>query len=118
MSRPRCPYCKAKLSAWEKYCLTCENPVEHITSNQADNGIQKSSACFIATAAYGTSLHPDIDILRLWRDNTLSITAAGRAFIYIYYKISPPIAFVIRQSGFLRMITRAFLRPVIRFLKP
>ncbi|MCF7861987.1 hypothetical protein K9M79_07135 [Candidatus Woesearchaeota archaeon] len=118
MSRPRCPYCNAKLSPWEKYCLSCENPVEHITSKQPDNGIQKSSACFIATAAYGTSMHHDIDVLRDWRDKSLSINPAGRKFIQFYYKISPPIADTIRKSNILRKMTRILLKPLIRFLKP
>jgi hypothetical protein len=36
--------------------------------------------CFIATAAYGTSLHEDIDVLRDFRDEYLMTNQIGRVF--------------------------------------
>jgi hypothetical protein len=49
-----------------------------------------TSPCFIATAAYGTPLHEDIDVLRDFRDEYLMPNLAGRAFVNIYYSSSPP----------------------------
>jgi hypothetical protein len=43
-----------------------------------------TSPCFIATAAYGTALHEDIDVLREFRDDYLMPNPAGRAFVKIY----------------------------------
>ncbi|MEK6726607.1 MAG: CFI-box-CTERM domain-containing protein [Deltaproteobacteria bacterium] len=48
--------------------------------------------CFIATVAYGSYLDPHVEVLREFRDNYLITNAPGRAFIEIYYQISPPIA--------------------------
>jgi hypothetical protein len=56
------------------------------------------SPCFIATAAYGSALHEDINVLRDFRDGYLMPNPAGRAFVNIYYSLSPPLADLIRGS--------------------
>lgn len=48
-----------------------------------------SSGCYIATAVYGSYDCPQVWTLRRFRDNTLAETWYGRAFIRIYYTISP-----------------------------
>lgn len=76
-----------------------------------------SSGCFIATAAYGTPLAEEISLLRRFRDKRLARCRLGLAFITTYYRLSPPIAEIIEQSGVLRTITRIALRPVIWLLR-
>ena len=49
----------------------------------------KKSGCYVATAVYGSYDCPEVWTLRRYRDNTLAITWYGRAFIKIYYAISP-----------------------------
>ncbi len=68
-----------------------------------------TSPCFIATAAYGTSLHEDIDVLRDFRDEYLMSNPAGRIVVKIYYALSPPFAFLISKNDGLRTIIRAGL---------
>lgn len=62
--------------------------------------------CFIATAAYGTPAAEEIDILRQWRDEFLLHNPAGKAFVAIYYEISPPIADFISQHEAVRTAVR------------
>lgn len=83
--------------------------------------------CFIATAAYGSYEAPNVKILREFRDNYLLKSfefralsfefeipnIAGRAFVTLYYKISPPIADFIRGSEVLRAAVRVLLMPLI-----
>ncbi|MGY8813725.1 MAG: peptidylprolyl isomerase [Gammaproteobacteria bacterium] len=69
--------------------------------------------CFIATAAYGSYMHPQVYKLREFRDNVLMKTSYGRDFISLYYKYSPPIATVIAENQFLRIVTRLLLTPVV-----
>jgi len=73
------------------------------------------SPCFIATAAYGTPLHKDIDVLRDFRDEYLMPNPAGRAFVKIYYTASPPLADVIRENEWLRTAVRdGLVKPVVQ----
>ena len=72
--------------------------------------------CFIATAAYGTPLAPEINILRKWRDSTLADSQPGQAFIMIYYKVSPSIAEFIERFETIKALVRFGLKPWIRFL--
>jgi len=45
--------------------------------------------CYVATAVYGSYDCPEVWVLRRFRDNKLSLTQFGRAFIKIYYTVSP-----------------------------
>lgn len=56
------------------------------------------SGCFIATAATGSYDHPKVVLLRLFRDDILKKHFAGRLFIRMYYRISPPLAQYIENS--------------------
>lgn len=49
----------------------------------------KSGGCYVATAVYGSYDCPQVWTLRRYRDYTLAETWYGRAFIKIYYAISP-----------------------------
>jgi len=72
--------------------------------------------CFIATAAYGSIMHPYVKALREFRDLHLLTNAPGRAFVDLYYKYSPPIANVIRDSEHLKFVARIVLMPLILFV--
>jgi len=72
-----------------------------------------TGGCFIATAAYGSALTPQVEVLRTWRDRYLSTHAPGRAFVAAYRVVSPPIADRLRQSEGLRSLVRILLLPVV-----
>lgn len=76
--------------------------------------IVEPSPCFIATAAYGTALYEDINVLRNFRDENLMPNPTGRTFVPIYYNTSPPLADVIRDNEGLRTTVRAgFVKPLV-----
>jgi archaellum component FlaG (FlaF/FlaG flagellin family) len=69
--------------------------------------------CFIATAAYGTPMAEEIQILREFRDSYLLTNPLGRAFVDVYYSTSPPIAEFIAEHPHLKVIVRAGLVPIV-----
>jgi len=69
--------------------------------------------CFIATAAYGTPMIDQIQVLRDFRDGYLMTNPAGRWFVSTYYRYSPPLARFIARHDSLRASVRASLSPVI-----
>jgi len=74
---------------------------------------ETKDACFIATAAYGSLAHPDVEILRTFRDFYLKPFVLGRIFIDTYYHYSPALARVVEQHPLLRPTVRVLLKPVI-----
>ena len=50
---------------------------------------ERSSGCYVATAVYGSYDCPQVWTLRRYRDYTLAETWYGRAFIHVYYTVSP-----------------------------
>lgn len=78
----------------------------------------EGSSCFVATAAYGSALAPEVIILSHFRDKVLLNSVFGRAFVKFYYFVSPPLASTIAKTEFLRTATRrVFLAPILRLLK-
>ncbi|MDP5337535.1 MAG: hypothetical protein NWQ28_03045 [Nodularia sp. (in: cyanobacteria)] len=65
-----------------------------------------SDGCFIATAAYSTPFHPDVDTFRRFRDRKLRSNLLGKGFIKIYYKFSPTIAVYLHKN----LLLKAFIR--------
>ncbi len=71
------------------------------------------SNCFIATAAYGSPMAPQVQVLREFRDRKLMTNRIGRALVTVYYAFSPPIADAIRNHNIVRSAVRVALTPVL-----
>ena len=72
-----------------------------------------SGSCFIATAAYGTPMAEEIEILREFRDKYLLTNLAGQAFVDFYYRVSPPVAEFLTEHPSLKPVVRAGLIPAV-----
>lgn len=75
----------------------------------------KGGGCFIATAAYGSSLEPHVVILRDFRDRFLIHNKLGRIVINFYNKYSPFVADLISKHEPLRIAIRISLLPLVAF---
>jgi putative CocE/NonD family hydrolase len=104
--------------------VVAENTIYHNADNPSyimlpiikdwGDDVQPSEGiCFIATAAYGTPMAEEIQILREFRDEYLLTNSVGRALVDVYYRVSPPIAEFITEHPSLKPIVRAGLLPVV-----
>lgn len=71
--------------------------------------------CFVATAAYGSAMHPHLHELRWFRDRVLMTFPAGRAFVGWYYEHGPKAAALIEGNPTAKAITRIALWPLVTF---
>ena len=103
-------YLAAKLRSFEeKIVLTIDFDV----GRDATLTIYVPEICFIATAAYGTPMAQEIQILRDFRDEYLLTNPPGQALVDVYYRISPPIAGFITEHPSLKPIVRSGLLPAV-----
>ena len=63
----------------------------------------------MATAVYGSYDCPEVWVLRRYRDNVLLESTPGRAFVKLYYAVSPA---MVRRFGNSRWFS-GILRPVL-----
>lgn len=90
-----------------------EDPGALAIPSSRSGGGGGGGTCFIATAAYGSALEPQVELLREFRDRMLLTNSPGKAFIHFYYRYSPPVAAFIAKHDALRCMTRLSLLPVV-----
>lgn len=71
--------------------------------------------CFVATAAYGSSLDPHIDTFRDFRFKVLLRSELGRKLNYAYYNYGPKMARFIKDREWAQTLSRAVLWPAWGF---
>ena len=98
-------------------CPSCNRNIYNSDNYEVLNTYQFTSPCFIATAAYGTELNEEINILRYWRDRFLLKHYLGVKFVEIYYFVSPIIARAISKRDSIKFVIRLSLNPLINLLK-
>ena len=83
---------KATLSNMRDQVAQIDRTIRTHTPTYTGSGSSTSSSsggCYIATMVYGDYDHPQVLILRDFRDNVLKKNVLGRAFIRFYYRYSP-----------------------------
>ena len=76
--------------------------------------------CIVASAAHGSELAPEVQFLRMFRDQSVESTFAGSAFMKafnaFYYSFSPTVASTMVQSPVLREAVKLLLYPLVAAL--
>ncbi|RKM57374.1 hypothetical protein D6853_05005 [Butyrivibrio sp. X503] len=85
-----------------------------ISNNTSTTG---SGACYVATAIYGSYDCPEVWTLRRFRDYTLAKNWYGRAFIKIYYLISPTFVKWLGNTEWFKKMSREKLNRLIKHLQ-
>jgi len=95
-----------------------EAVIEEVVATQESE--EKGGGCLIATAAYGSEMAPQVQLLREIRDNQLMNTESGSAFMSgfneLYYSFSPYIADMQRENPMFKEIVKAGLTPMLSSL--
>ncbi|NVB81283.1 MAG: fibronectin type III domain-containing protein [Kofleriaceae bacterium] len=93
----------------------CFNQGELVTTKltTAARDIAEVDWCFVATAAYGSILANDVEMLRHFRDSMLKNTVMGELFVETYYTFGPAVAGVVGESDLLRSTARSVLAPIV-----
>ena len=73
--------------------------------------------CFIATAAYGSRMAKEVEVLEEVRDEYLLANELGKALVSAYYKHSPTLADWIVKHPMMRKIVRIGLYPILELCK-
>lgn len=77
----------------------------------------KKSGCFVATSVYGEGA-PELYFFRVFRDEVLLKSSAGRGLVALYYSFSPRVARRLGKSERAKSAVRiAVLNPILRLLK-
>jgi hypothetical protein len=100
-----------------------ETHFNNFLSSQWINGVPevqldaRYTKCFIATACYGDYNHPDVLVLRKFRDYFLDRFWFGRCLIRFYYLISPSLAAqLVHRKNAKRLVRSLVIQPIISML--
>ena len=84
---------------------------KNISTQKAKGG------CYIATMAYGNYDHPQVMVLREFRDEVLSKSQFGKWFIKTYYHYSPKMVEKMKNKKVLNTLIRKGLNQFIKIIK-
>jgi hypothetical protein len=115
----------SQLRAEQKYYIAVRaiascgaaSTVATVVGTTAKNQFATLHGCFIATAAFGTPLAKQIDVLRRFRDRRLLPSPLGQLAVAAYYSLSPPIANAITTDERLRAGARKLVEPLVTLLR-
>jgi len=72
------------------------------------------SGCFVATAAFGSDMAPEVALLRKARDLATARSTLAATAVDLYYRSSPPAAAALSRSPTARAVVRSALRALVR----
>ncbi len=87
--------------------------IRHCSSVEAIEPPDDDGWCFIATAAYGSYMDSNVDILRQFRDSYLMTNPVGRGLVSAYYRLSPPVARFMDNHPGSKPVVRGMLWPAV-----
>ena len=88
-----------------------ETFTERITARR-----RRKKGCYVATCVYGSYDCPEVWTLRRYRDNELASTFYGRAFIRLYYAISPSVVKLFGNTEWFQKLFRNKLDNMVKRL--
>ncbi len=97
--------------------LQFEDGTEEIIPVDQIEIVNGSGGCYVATCVYGSYDCPEVWTLRRYRDYTLAETWYGRAFIHIYYAVSPTIVKLFGNTTWFKKMWKSKLDRMVNTLQ-
>jgi hypothetical protein len=99
--------------------LTRQSVTSEIKTGAGNMRIESKSGatCFVATASYMDSTHPDVVFLRSFRDNFLANYKIGVKFINWYWTYGPKLALLVSKCELFRKISKYSLQILVSVLR-
>jgi len=88
------------------------SPIASVTFTTPSMKFTQLSGCFVATAAWGSALAPDVDAMRKVRDRLRPQSTMFAVATDLYYRSGPAAAEVLRRSDTARALVRRLLGPI------
>lgn len=108
-----CPGCAKKIVP---RLITYRGEPEKSVCPYCATTIKNFSKCFIASAVYGDSSCAEVRTLRNFRDDVMMKNKMGKAFVSIYYKLSPSVAVWLTDKPRASLIMKMGLDRIVRFV--
>ncbi|MFN0292073.1 phospholipase D-like domain-containing protein [Pedobacter helvus] len=78
---------------------------------------KKNEGCYIATMVYESYDHPNVILLREFREKKLNTNYLGKIFIKGYYRYSPKYVQFVKDKRFMRLFSSMFVKGIVKILK-
>ena len=101
--------------SYQQEISSLENEIKALDPNYTPE--ESSGGCYVATCVYGSYDCPEVWTLRRYRDNTLGSTWYGRAFIKLYYAISPTLVKWFGHTKWFKKMWKGKLDKMVRNLQ-
>src|SRR6218665_100619 len=82
----------------------------------AEKSRPAAGGCYIATMVYGDYNHPQVKILRQFRDDALSKSVFGKQLIAIYCRYSPQLVEKLKNKKIVNGVIRKILNQIIKLI--
>jgi len=114
------PYKLSETTKTSVISIIIDEKGKHTLDITTTDYIADGGGCLIATAAFGSELSPQIQLLREIRDNKIMVTESGLAFMngfnQFYYSFSPTIADYERENPTFKEVVKITLTPLLTSL--
>ena len=114
------PYKLSETTKTSVISIVIDGKGKHELDITATDYVAGGGGCLIATAAFGSELSPQIQLLREIRDNTILQTQSGSVFMsgfnHLYYSFSPAVADYERENSAFKEVVKMTLTPLLTSL--
>ena len=102
--------------------LISETVKKYVASKRAQNikdfetlfeHLKPKKKCYVVSEVYADTEHPNVVLLRKFRDDVLSKYLIGKLFIFVYYVSQPVIEPIVRASPWLRAKIKGVIEKII-----